>query len=307
MRVLFTNAGRRTYIIDYALKIKNIKVYISETDRTSPAALYRNINIFFTEKVEKGSKKYLNQIYKFVVDNKIKKIIPLSDFDLLILSKNKKKFLDSGCDIIVSDYKTIKNSINKKLMYEFCLKNNINTPKSFFSLNDFKNTNNKFLIKKIKGSGSKGMRLFDYKNDLRKINFNNYFIQQKINGTEYGVDIFLDFKKNFFKICIKEKLSMRAGETDKSLIVDDKTIETFCKKINDLFLPYGNLDCDLIKDRRGNIFLLDLNPRFGGGYPSTHEAGFKYLDYLLNPNTLIPKKPVVKVVSKGISIFSKKK
>ena len=66
------------------------------------------------------------------------------------------------------------------------------------------------------------------------------------------------------------------------------------------------MDCDLIRDKNGKIYLIDLNPRFGGGYPATHEAGFKYLYYILKKDFKIPAFPNKMIVSKGINIFSKK-
>ena len=61
----------------------------------------------------------------------------------------------------------------------------------------------------------------------------------------------------------KKKILMRSGETDRSIIVNDKKILNFCEKIKKYFPFYGNMDCDLIRDKNGKIYLIDLNPRFG--------------------------------------------
>ena len=42
----------------------------------------------------------------------------------------------------------------------------------------------------------------------------------------------------------------------------------------------GNLDVDLIK-RGKDIYIIDLNPRFGGGYPATHLIGVNLLDVII--------------------------
>ena len=43
MNILFTNAGRRTYILDYALKLKGLKIFITETDKYTPAGSIKNV------------------------------------------------------------------------------------------------------------------------------------------------------------------------------------------------------------------------------------------------------------------------
>ena len=43
-----------------------------------------------------------------------------------------------------------------------------------------------------------------------------------------------------------------------------------CKVI--IWQYLGNLDCDVL-ERDGLYYVLELNPRFGGGYPFSQEAG----------------------------------
>ena len=87
-------------------------------------------------------------------------------------------------------------------MYYFCKKNKINTPSSYFSKSK-KIFNFPILKKKILGSGSFEMNEIK-NNELNKFNYKKYFLQNKINGTEYGVDIFNDPKNNVSRICIKK-------------------------------------------------------------------------------------------------------
>jgi carbamoyl-phosphate synthase large subunit len=150
------------------------------------------------------------------------------------------------------------------------------------------------------------MEVLKKKSYLKKINFKKYFVQEKIKGEEYGADIFSMKKNNILRVCVKKKILMRSGETDRSSIIFDKKIINFCKKIQKYFPIYGNMDCDLIKNNKGKIYLIDLNPRFGGGYPATHESGLKFLYFILQNGFKIPETPIKKVISKGINIFSKK-
>ena len=97
-------------------------------------------------------------------------------------------------------------------------------------------------------------------------------IQEVIKGNEYGLDIVNDFNKNHRGVSVKQKLSMRAGETDKAITVDNAKLREIGSVIGRGLKHIGNLDCDVL-ERDGEYYVLELNPRFGGGYPFSHEAG----------------------------------
>lgn len=41
----------------------------------------------------------------------------------------------------------------------------------------------------------------------------------------------------------------------------------------DALIPVGLVDVDIIAGSSGELFVIDVNPRFGGGYPFNHIAG----------------------------------
>jgi carbamoyl-phosphate synthase large subunit len=45
------------------------------------------------------------------------------------------------------------------------------------------------------------------------------------------------------------------------------------KKIGQNLHHIGNLDVDIMQRANGDYCVLELNPRFGGGYPFSYEAG----------------------------------
>ena len=97
---------------------------------------------------------------------------------------------------------------------------------------------------------------------------------------------------------------MRSGETDRAKVISDKKLSKFAEKLIKVLRPYGNIDCDVIKDKSGRIFLIDANPRFGGGYPATHLSGKNFLKYILTDGKYIPSKKINKIyLSKGISLY----
>ena len=62
----------------------------------------------------------------------------------------------------------------------------------------------------------------------------------------------------------------------------------------------------LSKIKKGRIYFIDFNPRFGGGYPLTHISGFNYLqallDMVMNRPVNFPTEEKQMVLMKGISI-----
>ena len=74
---------------------------------------------------------------------------------------------------------------------------------------------------------------------------------------------------------------MRSGETDKAVTVAKDRFEGIVDKMIKSLRVRGNLDCDFL-EQDDKIYLLEMNPRFGGGYPFTHEAGANHVQRLID-------------------------
>ena len=98
-------------------------------------------------------------------------------------------------------------------------------------------------------------------------------IQEKLTGKEFGLDIMNDLEGNNVAVSVKQKLAMRAGETDKAITLDLPEVREIGKKIGSALKHIGNLDVDVMQNENGEYCVLELNPRFGGGFPFSYEAG----------------------------------
>ena len=89
---------------------------------------------------------------------------------------------------------------------------------------------------------------------------------------------------------------MRAGETDKAVTVDLPEVREVGHKIGEALGHIGNLDVDIMQRADGAYCVLELNPRFGGGFPFSYEAGVNFPKALIqmikgekiNAATLVP-------------------
>ena len=68
---------------------------------------------------------------------------------------------------------------------------------------------------------------------------------------------------------------MRAGETDKAQTVDNAEIRAIGCTLGRNLKHIGNLDVDVF-EKDGKYYVLELNPRFGGGFPFSYEAGVNF-------------------------------
>ena len=98
-------------------------------------------------------------------------------------------------------------------------------------------------------------------------------IQEKLGGNEFGLDVMNDLEGNNVGVSVKRKLAMRAGETDKAITMDLPEVREMGKKIGENLHHIGNLDVDIMQRANGDYCILELNPRFGGGFPFSYEAG----------------------------------
>lgn len=134
-----------------------------------------------------------------------------------------------------------------------------------------------FMIKPRRGRGSRGitqardhiavLRFAERRSDVA-----DWIAQERLEGTEYGVDIVNDLQSRYRTSYQRRKISMRAGETDIAETVTEARLSEVAERIAGVVGHQGCLDADLLIVE-GEPHLLDLNVRFGGGYAFSHAAG----------------------------------
>jgi carbamoyl-phosphate synthase large subunit len=180
-------------------------------------------------------------------------------------------------------------------------------PKTWYSRNEI-DKNCKIVLKRIKGSGSIDLKYYDSVEGVPLEVDHKFLFQENIEGIEYGMDILNDLSGKFVHCCVRKKIEMRAGETDKAEVIYSKELTEVAKKISLIFKHIGNLDIDFIIDKNKKVYFIDFNPRFGGGYPYTHMAGFNYLkaiiDFYNKKEVKFSNKGKRVIAMKGVEMFS---
>lgn len=312
-RVLLTNAGRRTYIIENLLSSaseRNLEIEIHVCDTSIDNASFwvaSGIRHHMTPFVTEQPDEYITLVKKICKDNQIGLLIPLMDFELPLLAEIKTELNSYGTQVMISEKEIVDFCLDKTLTYEFCKKNDILTPEIYSSKEEVQFP---AILKRVLGSGSVGLKFAYEDADILDYQSQRDMLQQFIKGQEYGIDIFNDFEGDFQYASMRKKLAMRAGETDKAEVFYDEKLWDYCKNLSQKIRHVGNLDADIIISEDGEIYLIDLNPRFGGGYPFSMFAGIDSIGALMDLTLGNPVKYSFDntkryVACKGISVYGR--
>ena len=308
LNLLFTCAGRRNYLINYfkdALKGRG-RIFTADMSDTAPAMVDADVAITVPSIYDIN---YIPSLIEIIQIHKIDAIISLNDLELPILSRHLKYLQSTGVKVLVSSESVIDIAFDKIKTFNFIKSIGLKTPLTFTSLkeaNDALKTNKityPVVVKPRWGSASIGI---DFPETYEELNLsfklqhiklkksilnivsqqdanNAILIQENMNGQEYGLDIVNDFEGNYFGTFVRKKINMRSGETDKAISVIDDRFNKIGEIISSNLRHIGILDCDIFVSNN-EFYILELNPRFGGGYPFSHEAGINiaaiYIDWL---------------------------
>ncbi len=289
MNVLILSCGSRNLLVKYFKEKINHqgKVIAADCSPLAPA-LYEAHDYVIVPRVD--DEHYLDTVLDICKTKNIQVLISLIDPELTLISKHAEMFHNHNVLPIVSSYEAIMRAYNKHAFTQYLDQHGFDILKTWDDLNlclkDIDNQVTQFplIVKPLYGSASAYQDIAMHKDQL-----NAYFnlntpkvIQEHIDAAEYGVDCYVDMHtKKLVSMFIKQKLRMRAGETDKSVSVHHPKIQATIERFIDMSDYFGILDFDVLV-KNDIVYILELNPRFGGGYPHAHACGVDMIQMILN-------------------------
>jgi carbamoyl-phosphate synthase large subunit len=109
-------------------------------------------------------------------------------------------------------------------------------------------------------------------------------------GREYTVDGFIDRTRRCRCAVPRQRLEVRGGEVSKGMTVRNAAVAALARRIAEA-LPgaRGVLNVQIFHDETTDrMAAIEINPRFGGGYPLSHEAGAAMTRWLLEDILQLP-------------------
>lgn len=297
LNVLLTCAGRRNYLVDYFRRALAGRGFVLAADASSDApALQEADRGFLVPAVSAPG--YVDALLDICRRHEVGLVCSLNDLELPLLARNRERFQAAGALPVVSSPEVIELCFDKWATYRFLRRLGIGSPETYATLEEARGALDRgelsfpLVMKPRWGTASIGI---DYPASPEELELcwrlgrmrlmrtflsaassadpeHALLIQERLRGEEYGLDIVNDLAGNHVATFAKRKLAMRAGETDRAVTVEHPLLGTIGRTIGEALRHVGNLDCDVFVDG-DRCWVLELNPRFGGGYPFSHAAG----------------------------------
>ncbi len=284
--ILITSAGKRVVLINIFKATlnsydKEAKVYTTDANPPLAPAGIVSDKCFKVPRVNEDS--YVSVLLDLCEKYGIGLVVPTIDTELLVLSKNKDKFRERNILLIVSDNAFVKLCRDKRNTNNFLTQLGIRVPK----LIDKYYPIFPLFAKPYDGSLSKDLHIIRHPAELTPeiMNHPKLIFMEYIDKNEYKeftVDMYYG-KDNCVKAIIpRERLEIRAGEINKGYTRKNYLVRYLKERMN--YLP-GVIGCICIqlfyRKKDQDVVGIEINPRFGGGYPLSYYAKSNFADMLI--------------------------
>ncbi|SEA02476.1 carbamoyl-phosphate synthase large subunit [Thalassobacillus cyri] len=300
MNVLLTSGARRIDFVGFfqeAMKNAGIlgQVVVADPDHNAPSLQAGDKNYVIPHQTDE---RYIEAILHICKENDIKAIVPLNDWEVPKIANYKKELMELGVSVFTPDPQVVQKVRDKGKYREMLGSFGVVAPRSYLKLNDaVEALNNKevsfpLIVKPRNGSASMGVEIV---NDVEEMEFayqhavktvketpladatskdpeDNVLIEEVIEGEKFSLDMFNDLEGNFLASFVRKQLAMRGGDVDRCVTVHQKELDDIARKMGENLRHAGYMNADVYYDGK-EYYVIDINPRFGGGYAFTHIAG----------------------------------
>ena len=285
--ILILSCGTRDLLVRYFKKADFDRVIGADCSELAPALYEADKYYLIPRMTEEG---YFDAILEICRKEKITVILPLQEDELNLISENRTLFEQEGIRTIVSPLETLQICRDKYRFFEHMKKHQIPVLNSYIDLAEFEKAYETgkitfpVFVKPVCGAGSVGAMKVSCRELLKALfqySEEPLLIQEFCNGREFGIDVYTDLVSGeVIDVFMKEKLRMRAGETEKSVTNNDPGLKEFICRVASTLELSGPIDMDVF-EKDGTFYLSEINPRFGGGFPHAYACGVDTPSYIL--------------------------
>jgi carbamoyl-phosphate synthase large subunit len=224
----------------------------------------------------------------------VRLIIPTIDTELLVYANSADKLRALGAITNISTPQVVAIARDKAQTAQLLSQSGIPSPRTA-RLADFMRDQQDWrwpiIVKPVDGSSSLGVRRLNGPDEL--IHFRGgpegLVAQEFCDGTEYTVNLYFDRNGELRCAIPHRRIEVRAGEVSKGRTERIPVLKSFAVHLAKALKGCkGALCFQAIVDSNGGAAMLEINARFGGGFPLAHAAGARFSLWLLQDVLGIP-------------------
>jgi carbamoyl-phosphate synthase large subunit len=233
------------------------------------------------------SEDYPAALSRLCQDEKIAVAVPTIDTELSVLSALREDFATRGTNLVVSSSELIRRCRDKRLTAGLFEGIGLPTPRLYRG----GDLHFPLFAKPVSGSMSQGIRVFTSAHELEHsgIDLEAHLLMEVVSPKDWEevtLDIYYDRHGALKGLVPRRRTEVRGGEiskgwTDKSLLA--RLLPLFGKVLG----ARGCLTAQVFAHHHSDALLgIEINPRFGGGFPLSERAGARYPEWLLREHLL---------------------
>jgi carbamoyl-phosphate synthase large subunit len=217
----------------------------------------------------------------FFAQHDIGLAVPTIDTELMVLAQNRLEWAKVGSHISVSNPEIIGLCRDKRQSGQLFAALGIRYPELF----DARNTRFPAFLKPVSGSSSKGARIVLNQDDLGvQMPDSSMMLMEYIGPPyiEYSIDAYFDQNSHPLAAVPRKRIETRAGEISKGITAKGELYRHLIASLANWQGVRGCITLQVFYNQElDDIVGLEVNPRFGGGFPLSYSAGAHYPGWLI--------------------------
>jgi carbamoyl-phosphate synthase large subunit len=287
--VLVTCAGRRVSLVQgfvEAAHARGLEVLAADPDPLAPALVDVDLAVRVPPLADPD---YLPTLLRVVREQGVGLVVPTIDTELPLLARHAADVAAAGATALVSSEGFVDICGDKALTAEAFAARGIEVPRSWLpdDLTDdvLAALPDDLVVKPRNGSSSKDVHLVRRDQVVQTVAVVPQPIaQERLTGPEVTVDALLDLEGRPLHYVPRTRLKTLGGESIQGVTLAHDELGPWIERVltacSDLGAR-GPVTLQFFRTDRGPV-LIEVNPRFGGGFPLTRAAGGDYPAWLLD-------------------------
>lgn len=287
--VLISSAGRRVALMDAFradLTALGLTGRVLANDMSDLSAAWHSSDGSFSVP-SCTAPDYVERMLTICAEQEVRLLVPTIDPELPVLAAHHEAFAAVGTTLHCSAPATLRIGGDKLSTYRWLSEAGLPTVEQA-SPEEVLAAPSKWvwplLVKPVFGSSSRGVRTVDTPEDLTLATRGEpYLVQTIATGEEYTVSCYVDRSGKGRCAVPRKRLETRGGEVSKGVTFRHEALEALAlRACESLPGAWGAMNIQIFLDpTTGAMKIIELNPRFGGGFPLAWKAGARYPRWLI--------------------------